>query len=398
MAVFEYIAHDANGNKFTGTYRDVGNVSLLKEELGKMGDTLIKAKRKRNNVKKQVKIKQSEVITFIYKFAGMCSAGLPILRCLETLEEQTENPAFQRILMDVTESVETGSTLRDAFAKHRNIFSEFFLGMVSAGESGGKLSQTLEMSATYLERQADIRRKVMSAFTYPIVVGIMCVVIVSSLIIFVIPVFSKLYSQLHVQLPGPTQALVNISLIVKEQGWFILIGVAAVIFLFSKITKKAYFKAKWDVFKLNIPGLAKLNQMIIVSKFIRTFAMLISAGVTLNEALDIANQVANNSKICKITDILQRSIEAGNPVASSLKNHAIFPPMIVQLAASGEESGALSEMLNKGVDIIDKDVECTINNLLVKLEPAMTVIMGIVIGFMLMAVYLPMFDYMSNLK
>ena len=398
MAVFEYIAQDANGNKFTGTYRDVGNVSLLKEELGKMGDTLIKAKRKRNNVKKQVKIKQSEVITFIYKFAGMCSAGLPILRCLETLEEQTENPAFQRILMDVTESVETGSTLRDAFAKHRNIFSEFFLGMVSAGESGGKLSQTLEMSATYLERQADIRRKVMSAFTYPIVVGIMCVVIVSSLIIFVIPVFSKLYSQLHVQLPGPTQALVNISLIVKEQGWFILIGVAAVIFLFSKITKKAYFKAKWDVFKLNIPGLAKLNQMIIVSKFIRTFAMLISAGVTLSEALDIANQVANNFKICKITDILQRSIEAGNPVASSLKNHAIFPPMIVQLAASGEESGALSEMLNKGVDIIDKDVECTINNLLVKLEPAMTVIMGIVIGFMLMAVYLPMFDYMSNLK
>ncbi len=137
MGVFEYTARDANGNRFTGIYRDVDSVSILKEELSKMGDTLIKAKRKRNRAKKQAKIKQIDVITFTYKLAGMCSAGLPILRCLETLEEQTENPAFKRILLDVRENVETGSTLRDAFARHKSVFSEFFLGMVAAGESGG---------------------------------------------------------------------------------------------------------------------------------------------------------------------------------------------------------------------------------------------------------------------
>ena len=398
MAVFEYIAQDANGNRFNGTYRDVDSVSILKEELSKMGDTLIKAKRKKKRVKKEAKIKQDEVITFTYKFAGMCSAGLPILRCLETLEEQTENPSFKRILQDVRENVETGSTLRDAFAQHKDIFSEFFLGMVAAGESGGKLSETLDISAEYLENQADIKRKIKAAFTYPIVVGVMCVIIVSSLIMFVIPVFSKLYTQLHMVLPGPTQALVTISYMAKKWGWLILIIIAVMVFLFNKLLKRPFFRERWDAFKLNMPGFSKLNRMIVVSKFIRTFAMLISAGVTLSEALEVANQVTDNAKVSKIANGLQKSIEAGNPVAGSLKNHDIFPPMIVQLAASGEESGALSDMLNKGVDIIDKDVERTINALLVKLEPAMTVFMGTIIGFILMSVYLPMFDYMSNIK
>jgi len=398
MAVFEYTARDTNGNRFTGIYRDVDSVSMLKEELSKMGDTLIKAKRKKNRAKKQAKIKQVDVITFTYKFAGMCSAGLPILRCLETLEEQTENSSFKHILLEVKENVETGLTLHDAFARHKNIFPEFFLGMVAAGESGGKLSQTLEISADYLENQADIRRKIQAAFTYPIVVGVMCIIIVSSLIMFVIPVFSKLYTQLHMVLPGPTQTLVTISYMAKKWGWLILIIIAVMVFLFNKLLKRPFLRTRWDAFKLNMPGFSKLNRMIVVSKFIRTFAMLISAGVSLSDALTVANQVTGNAKVSQIADTLQRSIEAGNPVAGSLKNHDIFPPMIVQLAASGEESGALSDMLNKGVDIIDKDVERTINSLLVKLEPAMTVFMGTLIGFILMAVYLPMFDYMGNIK
>ena len=398
MAVYEYTARDADGNKFSGTYNDVGSVAVLREELAKMGDTLLKAKRKKIWMGKHVKVKQAEVVAFAYKFAGMCSAGLPIARCLETVEEQTENQAFKYVLADVRESIEAGTTLKEAFEKYKNIFSDFFVGMLEAGESGGRLSETLEMSASYMENQADLKRKVKSAFAYPIVVGVMCIVIVTALVIFIIPVFSKLYQQLHVSLPGPTQALVSLSVLVRSWWWLVLPIIVGLVFLFRRFSKNPYLKTRWDVFKLNMPVFARLNRMVVVSRFMRTFAMLASAGISFIKALDVASAVANNSRISEITGELQRSIEAGYSVAGSLRSYDIFPPIITQMVSSGEEAGALPEMLNKGVDFLDKDIDRTIKALLVKLEPAMTLIMGIIVGFILMGVYLPMFDYMSRIK
>lgn len=398
MAVYEYTARDEDGNKFSGTYNDVGSVAVLAEELTKMGDTLLKARRKKTGAEKRARIKQAEVVAFAYKFAGMCSAGLSITRSLETIEEQTENQAFKYVLSDVRGSIETGTTLKEAFEKHKNVFSDFFVGMLEAGESGGRLSETLELSASYMEYQADLKHKVKSAFAYPITVGVMCIVIVTVLVIFIIPVFSKLYQQLHVSLPGPTQALINLSVLVRGWWWLILLFIAGSVFLFQRFSKNPYLKTRWDVFKLNMPVFARLNRMVVVSRFMRTFAMLASAGISFIKALDVARVVANNSRISEIAGQLQQSIEAGNSVASSLKNYDIFPPIITQLVASGEEVGALPEMLNKGVDFLDKDIDRTIKALLVKLEPVMTLIMGIIVGFILMGVYLPMFDYMSRIK
>lgn len=397
MAVYDYTAKDENGETLVGTYDDIDSVALLCQELEKMGYVLVKARRHKNATPSRRRIKQSEVVTFIYKFAEMYSAGLSITRSLEVLEEQSYNPAFGCIVADIRQNIEGGSSLEKAFGNHREIFSDFFCGMLEAGETGGKLTESLEMSAVYLEKQMDMKRKVKSAFTYPVVVGGVCVVVVACLMAFVVPIFSKLYKQLHVQLPGPTQVLVSLSSLLRNYWWaipFVVAGAAAASWW---LLKNPAIRAKWDVFKLNMPVFGKINRMVVISHFTRTFGMLTSVGISPIRALDVASEVAHNHKLTEIAKELQSAIEKGSSVGESLKNHDIFPPMIVQLALSGEEVGQVAQMLNKGADFLDKDIDRTVNALIVKLEPALTVIMGTIVGFILMAVYLPMFDYMQHL-
>ncbi|HCO94113.1 MAG TPA: hypothetical protein DIU00_09210 [Phycisphaerales bacterium] len=398
MAAYEYTATDQNGNKISGIYDGIDSVAALRRDLAKMGDTLLKARRKKSGVSKYVRITPDEIVTFTYKLAEMCSAGLPIIRCLETLEEQTRNRSFRRLLSEIRQSVATGSSLRDAFGKHGNIFSNFFLGMLEAGETSGRLSETLQASAIYLEKQADFRHKVKSAFAYPIIVGIMCFLVVGFLVIFVVPVFSKMYRQMHVPLPGPTQALITLSTTVRNGWWVILLIIIATSLLLRLLWKKTNLKTRWDSFKLKMPVLARCYRLAVASGFIRTFAMLASAGVSLVKALEVAGAVVDNAKITEITGQLQKSIQKGNTVTDSLKQSGIFPPVIIQLAASGEESGTLSDMLDKGADFLDKDINRMLKSLLVKIEPTMTIILGLIVGFILMSVYLPMFDYMSHIE
>jgi len=401
MAVYTYVAKDEKGGVVTGTYTDVESTSALRGELDKMGYVLVKAKRgtqARKNRPGSGRVSQSEVATFAYKFAEMYSAGLPILKCLETLELQTSNPAFQDVITDVRENVATGSGLKAAFAKHRNVFSDFLIGMVEAGEVGSKLADTLTMSATYLEKQVRLKQKVMSAFAYPVIVTIMCLVVVTILLIFVIPVFSKLYSQVHAPMPGPTLFLVAASTVLRQWWWAIIVVIGCSVFVFRRLSRDPLFRQKWDSFKLDVPVFGKLNRMLAVSHFTRTFAMLSSVGVPVIRSLDMASLVAHNFRVGQITDEIKKSIQAGAPMAATLQKYDIFPPVIVQMASSGEEVGMLAEMLTKGADLLDKDIERMINALLVKLEPILTLTMGIVVALILMGAYLPMFDYMGHLK
>jgi len=398
MAVFEYKAKDEEGNIFSGVYHDIDSLSALREELGRLGYALVKARRKKALRGDKRKIKQSEVVSFAHRFAGMCSAGLSIDRCLQVLEEQTENPPLRSRIADVRQHVETGSTLKEAFGKYKDVFSDFFLGMVEAGESGGKLSHTLEMAAVYMEKQNDLRRQVKSAFAYPIVVGVMCLLIVIYLIIFVIPVFSKVYQQLHVNLPGPTQALLSLSVLFRECWMFLLVIAFGCVILGRKLSKNPRISVRWDAFKLDMPVFGKLNKMLVLSRFIRTFAMLASAGVSYIDSLEIAGVVANNHTVKDICAKLQERLETGSTVTEAMGDHEIFPPMVIQLASAGEEAGVLPEMLNKGVDFLDKDIGRSISALLVKLEPTLTLVMGTIVGFILIGVYLPLFDYMAHLK
>jgi len=398
MTAYQYMARDETGRKFSGIYTEIDNITRLREELAKIGYVLIKARRKKSLAAKRGRIKRSEVATFAYKFAGMYSAGLSILSCMEALEEQTENQAFKEVIADIKQSIQTGSSLKVACEKHKNLFTDFFLGMIEAGETSGKLGETLNISAAYLEKQAEIKRKVTSAFAYPIIVAVMCFVVISFLLIFVIPIFMKLYQQAHVSLPLPTRILVGTSSIITEQWWVILIMAAAGVITGRWLLKKPQVQDWWDGFKLNMPIFAKLNRMLVVSHFTRTFAMLVSVGVPLIRALEVSSLVAHNHKLTEIGEELQQEVKAGNTIANSLKSYSIFPPIIVQLAASGEQVGQLPQMLNKGTDILDKDIERAINTLLIKLEPALTIIMGVIVGLILMGAYLPMFDYMGHLQ
>jgi type IV pilus assembly protein PilC len=399
MPAFEYTAKDASGNTTVGCYENISDVAMLRAELARIGYTLLKARKKKAALRKTAgKVAQAEVVAFAYKFAGMYSASLSITRCLEILAEQTDNLSFKMTLTDIRQQVENGSSLKGAFEKHKNVFSDFFIGMLEAGETGGKLSTTLNMAAAYMEAQLELKRKVKSAFAYPIIVGIMCFVIVGYLVTCVVPIFAKLYKQLHVALPGPTQTLVIISEAVSHYWWLILLCVAGIISLYRVLRDNQTLKRKLDEIKLNMPIFGKLNRMVVVSRFMRTFAMMIEAGIPLIEALTVANRVANNYSMDGITEKIQNSISSGSSIASPLNQCDIFPPMIVQMIAAGEEAGMLSEMLSKGVELLDKDIDRTIKSLLVKLEPALTLLMGTIVGFILLGLYLPMFDYMSHLK
>ncbi|UCE99539.1 MAG: type II secretion system F family protein [Planctomycetota bacterium] len=397
MAVYQYTAKDGTGRKFTGTYI-ADNLILLREELGKIGYVLVNAREYKNRVIKHRKINRLEVMSFAYRFSEMYAAGMPILACLETLERQLDNQAFKYIIADIANAIEVGSSLKNAFGKYKNIFSDFFLGMLDAGESGGKLVATLDMSAKYLEKQVDIRRKIKSAFAYPIVVSIMCLFLFVFLVVFVVPVFTKLYNTMHVPLPGPTRALLILSSFIVNWGWAIPFVVLGVVLLLRQARRNPRIGLMWDVFKLNMPVFARLNRLILVSRFIRTFSMLASVGVPFIDALDIASGVAHNLRMSQIAEGLQKAVAVGNPLGQSLKDYDIFPPVVTQLAVAGEEAGRLPEMLNKGAEILDRDIDRTVHSLLVKLEPALTFIMGSIIAFLLIAVYLPMYDYMAHLK
>ena len=399
MPNFKYVAKDSGGNEFSGVYTDIDSVRDLKSELAKMGYTLVKVHRgKRNSETRNKKIKKTDIVTFAYEFAGMYSAGLSITRCLETFEVQAGNPAFKEIITDIKNHVETGLTLKEAFGKHRKIFSDFFIGMVEAGETGGKLGETLQMAADYLEKQNDLRRQVKSAFAYPVIVGIMCMLIVTGLIVFVIPVFQKLYDQLHVTLPGPTLLLIGLSKVFRQYWWFALPMILLTVFIIRRMSGNPRVKAKLDSFKLDMPVFGKLNKMVAVSNFVRTFAMMSKAGVSVVESLDLAKDVVDNTEMDKIVKSIQEEIITGNSVAVPMGKFTIFPPMIVQMAAAGEEAGILPEMLSKGVDFLDTQIDMLIKSILVKIEPILSLIMGTVVGTILLGVYLPMFDYMGHIK
>ena len=398
MAVYQYTARDAGGNEFSSVYANVESVRTLREELVKLGYVLVHARRQRAARRPRSRIRQRDVASFAYKFGGMYSAGLSIASCLATLEQQTDNGAFRAVIADIRRRVESGSSLKAAFEPHRHIFSDFFVGMIDAGESSGRLSKSLEASAQHLEKRLDLQQKTRAAFVYPLVVGLVCSIVVTGVLIFVVPMFSQLYRKLHVELPGPTKMLVLFSIVLRHWWWLLLPSLVGLAVGVRRLLRNPRVRIRWDRLKIRIPLLGPLNRLILVSQFVRTFGMLISVGVPILDALETAGRVARNEELSHIAADLQQAIRAGRPIATSLRLHGIFPPMVAQLVSSGEEAGILPEMLSKAADLMDKDADRLAASLLVKLEPALTVLMGLVIGLILMGVYLPMFDYMAHLR
>jgi type IV pilus assembly protein PilC len=399
MPVFEYIARDHEGKECSGLYQDVENVGRLRSELSKIGYTLLTAHQQNTVVKnKRYHVNSQDIVAFAYEFSGMYSAGLSIVQSFDALQKQTENKSLKVILRDIQARVEAGCSLAKAFEAYESVFGSFFLGMVEAGELGGKLSDSLRIAAEYLEKQSALKSKIQSAFAYPLVVFVMCILVVTGLVIFIIPVFQKLYSQLKVDLPMPTLILIGASTIVRQYWWIVVPVAAVLVYLTVILYRLKSVQLALDKFLLAMPVFGKLYRMVIVSRFVRTLAMMNAAGVPIVESIQMAIRICKNSVMKAAGENILGRVMEGSTLAEMLSGNPIFPPIIVQLAAAGEQAGILSEMLNKGGDYLDGRIERHLKSLLVKIEPITSLFLGSVVGLILLGVYLPMFDYMGHIK
>ncbi|MHB9029490.1 MAG: type II secretion system F family protein [Candidatus Latescibacterota bacterium] len=343
-------------------------------------------------------VKPQDITGFARQFAAMISAGLPLIQCLTILTEQSENPNFRKILVSVTSGVEAGNSLADSMAKHPKVFPELFVNMIAAGEVGGILDTILTRLATFLEKAAALSRKIKGAMMYPIVISIVAVLSVTAMLMFVIPVFSKMFADSGARLPGPTQFMVNLSDFLKTPAqvlplvaMFVLLG-----FAFARYRKSPQGRYNMDKYLLRLPIMGDLARKSSIAQFSRTLGTLLSSGVSILEALDITAKTADNMVIRRALQSMIGAISEGKTITEPMKATAVFPPMVIQMVAVGEESGGLDQMLTKIADFYDEEVNAAVETLTSVMEPLIIVVLAVIMGFTLISMYLPMFDMINT--
>ncbi|MFQ5506048.1 MAG: type II secretion system F family protein [Planctomycetota bacterium] len=337
-------------------------------------------------------IKTKELVIFTRQFETMIDAGLPLVQCLQILGDQQENKTFKEIIRDVRKDVEQGSTFADALAKHPKPFDNLYVNLVAAGEIGGILDTILSRLAVYLEKADALARKVKGAMVYPATVSIVAVGVVVLLLTKVIPTFEKMFEDFGGALPGPTQVVVNLSHFVQEWIGPALVGIALLFAAFKMARKRSRsFRRRTDAMFLKTPVFGSLLRKVAVARFTRTMGTMIASGVPILDALDIVAKTAGNVVIEDALYDVRASISEGKSIAEPLSESDVFPGMVVQMIAVGEETGAMETMLSKIADFYDDEVDTAVDALTSLLEPLMMVFLGGTVGSLLIAMYLPIF-------
>jgi type IV pilus assembly protein PilC len=342
------------------------------------------------------RIKPKEVAVFTRQFATMVDSGLSISRALAVLANQVENKYLGQKLLEVRNDVEAGSTLSAALAKHPKVFNSLYVSMVQAGEIGGSIDTVLKSTATQLEKQVELSRKIRGAMTYPVVVVCVIGIIFLAMMIVIVPIFKRLFKTLGGPLPGPTLALIKVSNTLAS--WRVLIILAVVVIaviVFRRWIRTDTGRLKWDSFKLKPPIFGPLAHKAALSRFSSTLSSLLAAGVPAMEALDIVAQAAGNAVVAQALMDTKAAVREGKPFADPMRSHDVFPPLVVQMVEVGEQTGALDEMLQRISDFYNGEVNQTVDNLTSILEPLLVVMMGAVVGTIIICLYLPMFDYIK---
>ena len=341
---------------------------------------------------KEPKVKLKDLAIFSRQFATMIDSGLSLLRALIILSEQTENPTLAKTIGAVRDDVERGSSLSAAMSKHPKVFSNLYVSMVRAGETGGQLDSVLVRVAETLEADYKLRQKVKSAMTYPVIVTGISILLLIVMLIFVVPTFADMFEDLGGELPLPTKILVMISNQAKILVPIALvIGIAAFIAYKRAHAASAEFRLRADQTKLKLPVFGGLFRKIALSRFSRTLALLLRAGVPILQSLDIVAATTGNEVLGRAALDVKDSVRSGESMAEPLGEHGVFPPMVVQMIAVGEDTGALDTMLDKIGDFYDQEVESTTESLTAMIEPLMIALLGGMVGGMVIALYLPMF-------
>jgi type IV pilus assembly protein PilC len=340
----------------------------------------------------QPKVTEKDIVVMTRQFATMIDAGLPLVQCLEILFSQQDNRTFRKILKEIKEDVEEGSTFADALKQHPEVFDSLFVNLVAAGEVGGILDIILNRLAAYIEKAAKLKKKVKGAMTYPIVVMVIAVLVVAVILIFVIPVFESMFADFGKALPVPTQIVVSISDFAKNYILYMIVGVVVFIFGFRRFYKTEKGRALVDKFVLQLPVFGMLIRKVAVAKFTRTLGTMISSGVPILDSLDIVAATAGNMTIEEAIRETRQSISEGRTIAEPLADSEVFPSMVVQMISVGEATGALDTMLGKIADFYDDEVDAAVDALTAMLEPFMMVFLGGTIGGLVVSMYLPVFQ------
>jgi type IV pilus assembly protein PilC len=401
---YAYRVRDRQGKLLGGTL-EADNEQAVVAKLRQLGYAPVSIEaEKGGGLKTEVRlpgsgrVKLKDLAVFSRQFATMINSGLSLLRALTILGEQTANKRLAQIIVLVRAEVEKGVSLSAAMAKHPKVFNRLYVSMVRAGEVGGFLDQVLVKVAETFEKEVALRGKIKSAMTYPVVVFVMVLGIVAAMLVFIVPTFQSLYESLGGKLPLPTQMLINASNILRRFFLLVLLAVGLLVFGFRrwKATQRGRYLV--DAFKLRVKVFGPLFHKTALSRFSRTLSTLIRSGVPILQALEIVGETVNNAVISRAVHDVQDSVREGESLAVPLSKHASFPPMVVQMMAVGEETGALEVMLAKVADFYDQEVEAAVASLTSLIEPILIAVMGAAVGGMVIALYMPLFNIINLVK
>ncbi|CAB4648105.1 MAG: type II secretion system F family protein [Actinobacteria bacterium] len=404
-STFTYRVRDSAGKVVEGKLEGADE-ALVVRKLREMGYTPITVTRRDSSrLQSDIKIPGlsgrvalKDVAVLSRQFATMINSGLSLLRALSILSEQTENASLARMIGEVRQDVERGSSLSASLARHPKAFNRLYISMVRSGEVGGSLDAVLMRLADTIESQVELHRKVKSAMTYPVVVFSLVVFIASAMLLFIVPQFKGIYVELGGTLPLPTRILISISDVVKKYFPMLILLSGVGGWFLRRWARSPKGRPTWDAFVLKVPVFGLLARKGALARFARTLAALTRSGVGILEALEIVADTAGNEVVSLALRDTQRAVKQGDTLARPLSQHDVFPPMVVQMIAVGEETGALDDMLDKIADFYDQEVEATVDALTSLIEPLLIVTMGVLVGGMIISLYLPMFRIITLIK
>jgi type IV pilus assembly protein PilC len=374
----------------------------VEARLRQMGIEPVKVKKKPKELQLKIPgmggVTEKDILVFTRQFSVMIDAGLPLVQALDIIGTQADNPEFRRVLLAVKSKVEAGSTFADSLGEHPKVFDTLFVQLVRAGEVGGILDTILQRLGAYIEKNSKLKRRVKGAMVYPAVVLTVAIGVVVALIGFVVPTFEKMFKDMGGALPGPTQFLVDLSHGFRD-SWYLYLGVPVAIFVgFKLAVAKGRGQEIWHATVLKLPLFGPLIRKVAVARFTRTLGTMISSGVPILDALEIVARTAGNKTIEAAVFYVRAKISEGKNIAGPLADTKVFPPMVVQMIGVGEATGAMDQMLSKIADFYDDEVDVAVGALTSMIEPLMMVVLGGIVGFFMIAMYLPIFSMADNIK
>ena len=395
MPFYIYKATSSKGRTLKGEM-EAPRLDLVEKALRHKGYSKVKVKERPKDIFQgtflEGKVQAHDMVIFSRQFSTMISAGVPILQALQIMVQQTENQRMKRILADVRNAIESGSTLYDAMRRYPDAFDVLYVNMVNAGEMGGILDVILQRLAEYIEKAAKLKAKVKGAMTYPTIVLFIAVLVVTVILLFVIPTFAKMFAEFGSALPAPTQIVVNMSEFVQSSWYILLAGIIAFFVGLKYFRKWDKGEQIWDRFILFTPVFGPLLRKVAVARFARTLSTMVTSGVPILNALDIVAKTAGNRTVQDGVLEARKSISEGQSLADPLEETGVFPSMVTHMISIGESTGALDTMLSKIADFYDSEVDQAVENLTSMIEPIMIVFLGVVVGGMVVAMYLPIFS------